>query len=253
MTRRKKLILRFSLLVVGGVGLVVLANVWKSSLTVDRITVSGNRVVDTNEILQLAQVTKGVRLEDVDVREVRNNVAGHYFLKEVVVERDLPATIKITVIERTPLAMITGEEILYVDEEGMVLPHSISEEVFDLPLVTGLGAASLEAGMLIERDDFREALEILVAAKAINRELYHRVSEVRLRDGGDLLLYAAEGGIPIIFGRGNVVRKLVQLEVFWNEVVVRQGSGRLQQIDLRFEDQIVVRWKESTTKTLERL
>ena len=68
------------------------------------------------------------------------------------------------------------------------------------------------------------------------------ISEVRLRNGGDIVLYAAEWGVPIIFGHGEIASKLVRLESFWNSVVRQQGVENLQYVDLRFDDQVVVRW-----------
>lgn len=230
-----------SLLVIA-VGLIAAANVWKSNLKVKRLLVEGNRIVETNEILQLALVRKGTLMYDVDLMVMQKDIASHPFIKDVVVERDLPATLKIGVTERIPLAMINTGEILYVDGEGVVLPHSISKEVFDLPMLTGSIPGDVSIGRTLRHADVQQALRILAAAKLVNKELYHLISEVRLRNGGDLVLYASEDGVPIIFGRDHIAEKLVKLEAFWNDIVREQGLQRLQYVDLRFEDQIVARW-----------
>jgi cell division septal protein FtsQ len=235
----------FASLLVFAVGLVIASNLWKSSLKVRRVVVEGNRIVEAGEILQLVKIPKETQLHAVDLMEVRKNVLNHYFIKEAVVERDPPATVRIAVTERLPLAIVHAEQMLYVDEDGVVLPHSISKELFDLPVLSGLPAGSLpKPGTTLQNHDIREALQILAASKLVNNELYHFISEVRLRNGGDIVLYAAEGGVPIIFGRGEIASKLVRLEVFWNEVVRRHGSELLQYVDLRFEDQVVVRWNQ---------
>jgi cell division septal protein FtsQ len=126
-----------------------------------------------------------------------------------------------------------------------VLPHSISKQLFDLPVLTGVPAGiALTPGTAIKDDDVREALEILTTSKIVSKELYHLISEVRLRNGGDIVLYAAEWGVPIIFGRGEVASKLVRLEAFWDNVVRERGSENLQYVDLRFDEQVVVRWNQ---------
>lgn len=231
-------------LIFGIVGLVVWSNVWKSNLTVSKVTVEGNRIVEANEILQLAQVKPGTPMYDLDLAAIRRNVVSNFFIKDAVVERDLPSTIRITVRERSPIAMINRADILYIDEEGVVLPHSISKETFDLPILSGLSsAAALKVGVTIRDADVREALTILSVSKLISKELYHLISEVCLRNGGDIVLYAAEWGVPIIMGRGDIACKLVRLETFWNDVVRQRGSQALQYVDLRYEDQVVVRWR----------
>lgn len=231
------------------VSLVISANMWKSQLTVQRVIVEGNRIVETSEIVQLAHVSKNASLYDLDLRQIEKDIVSHHFIKNVVVERDLPATIRIRVGERTPLAIVNGVEILYLDEDGMVLPHSISRELFDLPVLTGLSPnIKLAVGKTIKDLDVREALSILSTARVVSKEIYHLISEIRLRDGGDIVMYAAERGVPIIFGRGEIPSKLVRLEAFWNEMVHQEGAENLQYVDLRYEDQVIVRWNTSQTK-----
>ena len=226
------------------------ANAWKSSLVVKEVRVTGNRVVDTNEILQLSHVKRGEKMYDLDLMVIQKDVASHYFLKDVTVERDLPSTLKISVVERSPLAMINNADLLYIDPEGVVLPHSISRELFDLPVISNIPAAvKVAVGTTLHNADVLEALDILSTAKLVNKELYYLLSEVRLRNGGDLVLYTAEGGVPVLFGRGNSASKLVRLEAFWNTIVRERGTASLQYIDLRFNDQIVVRWNDNNKKS----
>ena len=227
------------------IGLVVAANLWKSDLKVKRVTIEGNRIVETAEITQLIKVPKNTQLQDIDLMAVRRDIMSHHFIKDAVVERDLPATLKVTVKERVPLAIINRAELLYLDEDGVVLPHSISRQLFDLPVLTGLpDDMNLTPGVTIKNADIQEALKILAASKLASKELYHLVSEVRLRNGGDIVLYAAEWGVPIIFGRGEIPAKVVRLEAFWDDVVRERGSENLQYVDLRFDDQVVVRWNK---------
>lgn len=253
MTTSKKLTFGFIFLSLTGLSLVVGANMWKSSLLVKKIIVGGNRIVDTNEILQLAHVESNQRMYDLDLMVIRRDVGSHYFLKDVVVERDLPSTLRISVAERSPVAMVNHEQINYLDEDGVVLPHSFSKELFDLPMLTGIPTGvSLAVGSTVLHHDVMEALNILSTAKAVNKELYYLISEIRLRQGGDLVLFTAEGGVPVIFGKGNAPSKLVRLETFWNTVVRHRGSEYLQYVDLRYEDQVVVRWAAppKTARTL---
>lgn len=225
--------------------LIVAANYWKSDLKVRRVTIEGNRIVETAELTQLIKVPKNTQLQDIDLMAVRRDIMSHHFIKDAVVERDLPATLKVTVKERVPLAIINSSEIMYLDEDGVVLPHSISKQLFDLPVLTGLEEGiALAPGTTLKSADVQEALKILACTKLVNKDLYHLISEVRLRNGGDIVLYASEWGVPIIFGRGEIPSKLVRLEAFWRDVVRESGANNLQYVDLRFDDQVVVRWNK---------
>lgn len=253
MTQTRKISVGFFGLLLLAAILVFGANAWKSSLVVKNILVTGNRVVEKNEILQLAHVKPGEKMYDLDLMVIQRDVTSHYFIKEVVVERDLPSTLKIRVVERTPIAMINSPELLYLDPDGVVLPHSISHELADLPVISNVpNGVRLSVGAILQNPDFLEALDILSTAKMVNKELYYLISEIQLRNGGDVVLYTADGGVPVLFGRGEAPGKLVRLETFWNDVVRERGTAALQYIDLRFEDQIVVRWsdKQKAARTL---
>ena len=247
MKRSRKFILGFVLLLLAGAATVALANLWKSKLVVEHVTVSGNSLIEPGEILKLARVRAGSKMVDLDLLAIERAVATHPYVDNVVVERNLPSTVHIRIGERRPLALLNGADLRYIDREGVVLPNSVSRELFDLPVITGLsGSLALTPGTVIADADLREALSILETSKFVGGGLYHLISEVRLRGQGDLLLYTADGGVPVIFGRGNAPHKLVMLDTFWQTVVAQRGPQQLQYLDLRFEDQIVARWKQKT-------
>lgn len=233
---------------IGVLTLVLSANAWKSSLTLKSFKIDGNRMVGTNEILQLTQIPYGTLLYQVDLMAIQRNVTGHYYIKDALVERNLPSTIHIVVVERIPIAMVNQHETLYLDEDGFVLPRTISKKLFDLPIISGIPAnESMVVGTTVTKPDVKEALLLLGTLKVVNRPMYHYISEVQVRDGGDIVLYSADGGVPILFGRGELPDKIVRLETFWNEIVRVRGPQYLQYVDLRYQDQIVVRWTSGST------
>ena len=233
--------------------LVFSANAWKSSLKIKQIKIDGNRIVGANEILQLTQVQMNTLLYKVDLTAVQRNVMSHHYIKDAIVERNLPNSIHIQVVERVPIAIVNRSETMYLDENGVVLPRSISHRLFDLPMISGISASEpMVLGSIINQPDVIEALQLLTTMKTVNRPMYHNISEVQVRNGGDIVVYSAEGGVPIIFGRDEMPNKLVRLETFWNTIVRTRGTQLLQYVDLRYQDQIVARWKPepSATKSL---
>ena len=88
--------------------------------------------------------------------------------------------------------------------------------------------------------DVREALEIINASKMTSENLFHTISEIHLRKGHDLVLYSFETGAPIIFGKGDAVKKMVKLDAFWQQCLQNGDTKDIQYIDIRFDDQVVV-------------
>jgi len=229
------------------------ANAWKSSLKINQIKIDGNRIVGMNEIIQLTQVQIGALLYQVNLTSIQQNVMSHYYIKDAVVERNLPNSIHIQISERVPVAMVNLSEPLYLDEDGVVLPKTVSYKIYDLPMISGISSDEhFVLGSTITRPDEIEALQLLAVLRTVNRPLYYNISEIQVRNGGDIVLYSAEGGVPIIFGRGELPEKLSRLEIFWNDIVHTRGVQYLQYVDLRYQDQIVARWNQEplTTKSL---
>ena len=232
------------------VAAIVWANLWKSDLRIASVGVSGNGIVGENEILSLAKIDKDERLYGIDLLAAQRRILQNAFVRSAAVNREAPNRISITIEERVPLAAVVLDKIEYLDAEGVVLPPVRSSNVFDLPVLTGVfPPAEFVPGKRIQRSDVNEALGILEAARQIDDALYRRISEVHVGPGQDIILYCAEYGVPVIMGHGDVADKLVRFDGFWKQIVLHQGADRLQYIDLRFEDQVIVRWNQDAEGT----
>jgi cell division protein FtsQ len=233
------------LLVVVTVGACLGANMWTRDFTVKEVRAEGNRIVSSSEILSLAAIPKNQKLFEVDLNQARKRVQANQFVRAVAVNRDVPDRISITVEERFPVAALATDKILYIDAEGVILPPARSEYIFDLPVITGaLPLAECVPGKRVASDVLREALQIAITAQKVDDDFYRLISEIHIDPGASIELFTSESGVPVLFGRGDVAAKMVKLEAFWKEFVSQRGAGELKYIDLRFEDQVVVRWNQ---------
>jgi hypothetical protein len=87
------------------------------------------------------------------------------------------------------------------------------------------------------------ALALLDTVATAGEDLDRLISEVHVRPDGQLVLYTAEFAVPVFVGHGAVSDRLASLEAFWNTVVSVRGARDLAYVDLRFDRQVVVRWK----------
>jgi cell division protein FtsQ len=236
-----------ALILIVTVALALGANMWTRDLTVREVRAEGNRIVSSGDILALAAIPKNQKLFEVDLNLARKRVQGNQFVRAVSVNRDIPDRISIVVDERVPVAAIAGDRVLYIDADGVILPPARSEFIFDLPVITGaLPSSECVPGKRITSDVLREALQIVVAAQKVSDDFYRLISEVHIDSGASIELFTSEFGVPVLFGRGDVAGKMVKLEGFWREFVSQRGAGELKYIDLRFEDQVVVRWNQGS-------
>jgi len=237
------------LLIAAGVA-VVWANLWKADLRIASVSVSGNTIVSDSTILSLAGITRNEKLYGIDLLAAQKRILQNAFVKSASVNREAPNRIAISVEERVPLAAVILDRIEYLDADGVVLPPVRSAGIFDLPVLTGmLPQSQFVPGTKIPGNDVNEALDILETARRVSDALYRRISEVHVEPGKDIVLYTAEYGVPVILGHGGVAEKLVKLDGFWKQIVLHQGADRLEYVDLRFEDQVVVRWSHGADET----
>ncbi len=249
--RKSKKPVLLLLLVVGGVAAsTLLANIWKNDLPVHNMVVEGNRIVSTAEVLTLAKLDKEQNLFSLDLFEVRKRLEAHTFIRSASVNREVPDNIRIEITERQPVAAVAMGKLKYLDEEGFVLPPAQSEHLFDLPVITGVfRAGDLPSGKQTSRQDVLDGLELILIAKQLDEELYHTISEVHVEKGKDMVLYSAEYGVPVMFGSDDLAAKLLKLDTFWDSFVTQHGASELRYIDVRYEDQVVVRWKHNPADT----
>jgi cell division protein FtsQ len=228
------------ILIVGGM---VGAQSWKQDLRASHVRVQGNRVVPASTIIELAGIPRGAKLFDLDLTSIHQRVRKNPFVKDVAVQRNLPDGVDIQIVEREPIAVVSAGRLFYIDADGVVLPSVQTEAVFDLPVLTGdLPTQECVPGKSITRSGVREALRLLTTAESLSEGLPRRISEIHIREDGDLIVYTAEFGVPVIFGQGDLAPKLVKLEAFWKEIVSNRGSPELSSLDVRFQDRVIARW-----------
>ncbi len=219
---------------------------WQKHVPVRQVSVEGVSVISKDEIVRLMKLPPNVPMYELDLTALQQNILTNSFVEKVVIQRDAPASLRVKVEERKPAAILLSGELYYIASDGTVLPYIASSETYDIPVISGVDSTSVvKMGQKLFNPDVREALEIIAALKAASDELFHAVSEIRLRKGHDLVLYSFESGIPIIFGKGDAVKKMVKLDAFWQKFVRNNETKDIQYIDIRFDDQVVVSRKNS--------
>jgi cell division septal protein FtsQ len=231
----------------GCIVLSVLAFKWRSTLTIQRVVVEGLRALTAQQIFSLASISLKSPMYETDLSAIQQRIAAHPFVSGVTITRRLPDALRIQIDERVPVASLNAGGMVYIDAERVALPVVQSSLKFDLPIisnVTGLG--QMKFGEVVPSAELGEAIHILQTALDIDTSLYHFISEINMNSGGDVIMYSIDVGVPIMLGRGDVGRKLVTLQSFWTNFVRTQDAGKLKYIDLRYNDQVVVKWTQQT-------
>ncbi|MFZ4619847.1 MAG: cell division protein FtsQ/DivIB [Bacteroidota bacterium] len=242
----KRVYVYFAVLILAVLTAFGMKSQWQKHVPVRQVSVEGVSVISKDEIVRLMKLPPNVPMYELDLTSLQKNILTNSFVEKVVIQRDAPASLRVKVEERKPAAILLSGELYYIASDGTVLPYIASSETYDIPVISGMDSTSaVKTGQKLFNPDVREALEIVAASKSASDELFHAVSEIRLRKGHDLVLYSFESGIPIIFGKGDAVKKMVKLDAFWQKFVRNNETKDIQYIDIRFDDQVVVSRKTS--------
>ncbi len=241
----------------GGIGGVVLALFvlslqWKDTRRVAKVVIEGALYFSEKDVRARASVPAKALLDTVSLGAIRARLVSHPYIRDARVGRTYPDELTIAIDERIPVASFTvNGAIRYIDEEGVVLPYLRSGMPYDLPLITGVPELNrTRIGEVVEGEEYFAALGILVAAMETDSSVYRLISEVDMKDGGDIALYSSEDAVLIKFGRGDERRKFMLLRTFWEKFAREGGTEHLEYLDLRFSDQVVAKWNNKPQQSV---
>lgn len=234
------------------VGLVLIANRWSAREGVRQIRIVGRRILDSSEIVQSAGLPQGISLQRLDLAEVERRLTSHPFIARAAVYRGENGTLVIEIAERAPVAVtfVDGAP-QYLDSSGVRLPYRFSSAGFDVPVISGIlspvaGAdtASMVPAIRIDSARVREALGVSAAIRTFDEGLFRQISEIRREPNGEYTLMTADGAVPVRAGRAvGIESRLSKLDLFLATTFNAEGASRAAYIDLRWEGEVVVRWR----------
>jgi len=201
-------------------------------LTVWDVTVEGRETTDRETILAALAVKLGSPILAVSPKHAKQQLETLPWVRSAVIERRLPGTLYVRLVERKPLALWQhGGKIELIDRAGAVIPVARLDRFAKLPMVVGEGAASHAAellDMLASEPDLatRVTAAIRVGARRWN---------LRIDNAIDVLLPADEtAGAWAQLARLDRSSALLQRDV--------------QTIDIRLPDRLVLWVSPETPK-----
>lgn len=225
---------------------IVLADWWHGNVRGVVIHVTGTSFASTEDIARLAGVSDTASLMHLNLLAIQARVQKNPFVREALVRRDPPNVLSIEIAERRPIAYLyAGGAEWFIDTEGAVFPVVRTHTTQDLPILTGALPSRLRSGEHLQDPKVLEALSVLAAARKLDERVYDLVSEVVVSPRRDIIFHTISGGVPVIVGpAANLDHKLRAFRIFWENIATKQAADNLEYIDLRYKEQVVVRWKD---------
>ncbi|HVA14086.1 MAG TPA: cell division protein FtsQ/DivIB [Stellaceae bacterium] len=203
-------------------------------LTVASVEVEGRKHASRQAILDALGVKRGTSILAVDLDAAKARLEEVPWIRSASIERLLPDTLFVRVVERTPLALWQhAGKFDLVDQDGNVIPNADVAAFPSLPQVVGEGAATATPALL----------DLLAAEPALES---HVTAAVRV--GGRRWNIELDNGIEVALPEDGA-------DAAWRRLAALDRSDRLLErnllaIDMRLPDRLVLRLAPDVAKSL---
>jgi cell division protein FtsQ len=187
-----------------------LVTVWSAPLLpVKVVQISGAGRLTTESVLASAAIPTGATLPKLPKSQIVSRLMANPWIAEVSLTRSLPGTVKISIVERTPVAIVDagGAEIWLVSADGHWLGRRSAEDTAALPTIREAPGAVPIAG---KTSDSKELINALAVVAGLSPELRGRVKTVTASTV-DKTALTLDDSIQVFVGSADAIGKKDQL------------------------------------------
>ncbi len=210
-------------------------------LEIREVEIEGIHHVTKPEVLERLVLKPGMGLHQVSTALLAERARTHAWIKEATVERRPPHLLHVTILERTPAAIIRmGADHWLSDESGHLLARLGRQDDQMLPLLIGLDTQSLQHGEAGARNAVQSGI---VLAKLIANTFDGRV-EVDLTKFSNVV--ASANGVRFQFGGDSLVdqwERFRKVNPSFKVAPLDDRKRTVSEIDLRYDNRVIVREK----------
>ena len=214
------------------------------------IQATGLAEVSRAEMLPVFGEDVGRNIFFVPLRERRKQLEQIPWIERATVMRLLPDQIRVSVVERKPVAFVRqGSQIGLVDGNGVLLtmpPAMMSRHHYSFPVVTGIDGRDPIAS---RKSRMAMYLHLVGELDGNGQHLSDQLSEIDLTDPEDARVMMPEQGTDILahFGEDHFLERYQRYKAHIAEW--RQQYPKLAEVDLRYDQQVVLQMAGGASAT----
>lgn len=186
---------------VGAIGLAVWGAValYRAPIfTIEQIVVTGAKHYTTQDVERIAQVPAGSTLMRLSVGDIEERLEADPWVIEATVDRDFPATLRISVLERSPAAVVDGggDKLWMASRDAHWLGLRQEGQAL-LPVIQDVKKLAPRAGNAVSEPEITNAIRVLEGLSPQLRKKVVTVSapsidETALKTKGDVEIFVGE-------------------------------------------------------------
>jgi cell division protein FtsQ len=229
-------------------------------LAIDHIIVETDGSLLPERIREWARVKNGDNLLALDLNRVKRDLELRAVIESAAIEKLLPRTLRITVVERKPVALVylfrngdsgAGQfDYTLLDANGVVVPpmppgvrKEGAADPASLPVLTGFNPRELRPGVSVSSPQIRAALQLIRALGHSPLVSMVEIKSIDLSSASTLAVKTGEG-CEVTLACDDFERQLAR----WKVAIEfgRRYNRILASIDLAVGNYVPATWTETT-------
>ncbi len=210
------------------------------------IEIQGNHILNRVDILELCGLKQGqMELLQLRPKEVVSQLLRSPYIKAASAVRSLPATLRIVISERKPVAFIYGKGLNLIDADGVLMPVPRTNRRWDLPLITGIKGPLGTLGEQTRSAKAVLAAQIIAFTGQMASPLNEIIAAVDMSRPKELRLRLVRGGALVKLDPKKYRQNLFVLTQYFNTYLDWNKLAMIDYFDVRFKNQLIVKEKKS--------
>lgn len=188
---------------------------------ITNITVEGNAVLKSEEIIKVSQTGRGYNLFRTSKRKAKKNILKMPYIKEVKIKKILPASLKIIVTEEDAAAyVVNGKNFVAINKEGRVLEvaKKMREGIMTMPALKV--SESVPGEMIKYKSSATKEIQDLCMGKLFENELLKKVTVLDISNASSIKIEFNNGLLAQIGDMDEIDYKIKMIDT-----VLKQGYG----------------------------
>ena len=191
------------------------------TFAIKSIVVRGNRRASGQELMRVSGLALGHNVFVSDVDSAAAGVLGSPWVRSAVVQRHLPDSMSIEVVEREPRLVVALDSLYLADGDGVLFKRVGQGDDLDLPVVTGVSRAGFAHKPAEVEGQLREVLALVseYAERGLSAKAGD-IEELMLDDDG-VTLTLGKAAVTVQLGEAPFDEKLDKLDTLYGEFARR--------------------------------
>lgn len=206
---------------------------------VQTVEITGLTTLTREAVLYLLGIVDDTTLWQLDLPRLGARLERHPYVKSVMLRREFPTTLRVTIHERTPYLVVSaGDQRMLIDDEGVVLRAFVPGQDPKVPHVILPRQRALEPGMRLQQQEVQRAFELLQTYHKSPLAELLRLASLTVQPSGTSVWRFEQYPFDVRLGDEGLPVQLGRLPLALRYIA--QQSLAVRAVDLSFRKRIII-------------